>query len=249
MPDYKQLSTACSGQTEQLLRTARMNLTRPSTTAVAVGLAADEDDLEETMYEDVVSILDDTFERLDTALDASKLQTEQYKLGGWATEAGSRQAFRAVARGLDRLEASSGHSRSKIQRHIANLPRPQDAFPDPVDNSNTPWSPSRFSHLTAKLAAAAAAAQPAADPLQAHAAQLAAAGSSSSSSTPHPFAAELSALTYQPWQLEAPADTAFADLDVTPFELVDSPNQLSAMVDVLKDEQQLAMDLEHHSYR
>lgn len=255
MPEYKDINTACSRQIEQLLRTARTNLTRPSAASAADVLAQhDEDDLEEALYESVISILDDTTERLDTALDAAKHQTEQFKLGGWAPAVGSRQIFRGIARGRDYPGTSAGPSHNRIQRHVANLPRPQDVLPDPVDNSNSPWSPSKFSHLAPKLAAAVGAvAQPHRDRLQAHAAQLEAAGrayNSGTGSAAHAYAAELSALSYQFWQLEAPNEpTAAADVDVTPFEFIDTPEQLAAMVDSLAGEQQIALDLEHHSYR
>jgi exosome complex exonuclease RRP6 len=202
------------------------------------------------MFNDLTAVLDDTLERLDVALDASQAATEQFKLGGWAAPAGSRQPYRAASAGG--AAAGSAARFSKVQRHIASLPRPQDTFPDAADNSNSPWHPSCHPHLATRLAAAARAA--AADPLAAHAAQLAAAaagGSISAAKAPHPYAAELASLQYQPWQLQAPQQPLqpAAHFDAVLFTLVDSPEALAAMVDQLQGQQQIALDVEHHSYR
>lgn len=125
---------------------------------------------------------------------------------------------------------------------MADLARPQDTFPDPVDNSEGPWSPSKFPHLAAQLVAAADSC-----------------GSSSSMTGVHPYRAELGSLQYQPWQLQKQqqqqqeADTAAAvdvmDLESVPVTLVDAPEGLSAMVSALQGVKQVAIDLEHHSYR
>jgi exosome complex exonuclease RRP6 len=252
---------------QQLLRTARSSLTRPAAAATRSLIATashnnsskaagnddeEDDDPDGSLFTDLTAVLDDTLERLDAALDASQAATEQFKLGGWAAPAGSRQHFRTSAAGG--ALAGSAARFSKVQRHIANLPRPQDAFPDAIVNSNSPWSPSCHAHLDPRLAAAAAAAAPA-DPLALHAAQLAAAAAGGSSAGAaaalHPYAAELDSLRYQPWQLQAPAQplSPAADFDAVPFTLVDSPEALAAMVQQLQGQQQIAIDLEHHSYR
>jgi hypothetical protein len=271
LPEYKQLSSAASSQVQQLLRTARSSLTRPAAPAGRSLIASaghnaaivtnnddDDDDPDGAMFNDLTAVLDDTLERLDAALDASQAATEQYKLGGWAAPAGSRQPYR-VAAAAGGATAGSAARFSRVQRHIANLPRPQDAFPDAVDNSNSPWHPSCHAHLAPRLAAARAAA--AADPLAAHAAQLAAAAAAAAAAaggssadapqSPHPYSAELASLQYQPWQLQASAQplAAAADFDAVPFTLVDTPEALAAMVQQLQGEQQIALDVEHHSYR
>ncbi|KAF6250785.1 hypothetical protein COO60DRAFT_1705427 [Scenedesmus sp. NREL 46B-D3] len=254
---YKQLSSAASSQVQQLLRTARSSLTRPtpSTTRSLIASATlntasntqsdsdgDDDEPDGSLFTNLTAVLDDTLERLDVALDASQAATEQFKLGGWAAPAGSRQPYRAAAAAGSAVAGSAARF-SRVQRHIANLPRPQDAFPDAADNSNRPWHPSSHAHLTPRLAAAA---RTKADPLAAHAAQLAAAAADSSSSTavdkaPHPYAAELASLHYQPWQLQSPQQPLVpaADFDAA----------LAAMVAQLQGQRQIALDVEHHSYR
>lgn len=87
------------------------------------------------------------------------------KLGSWAVPQHSRQPLRAAARALSGSSvAKVAGGGGRIQRHVAHLPRPQDTFPDAVDNSQTPWSPAKFPHLAATLAAAAAAASAAGFP-------------------------------------------------------------------------------------
>jgi hypothetical protein len=58
-------------------------------------------------------------------------------------------------------------------------------------------------------------------------------------------------LQYQPWQLQAPQQPLqpAADFDAVPFTVVDSPDALAAMVAQLQGQQQIALDVEHHSYR
>lgn len=281
IPEYKQLSSDISSQAQSLLAAAALHLTRPvpaaaaaaaggggkhstasalfasrATAAAAAADSTDADDEDEQDDEAVLarltSLLDDTYERLDTALDASKASSQALKLGGWAIPQHNRQPLRAAARGLSgsRVAQVAGGG-GRIQRHVADLARPQDSFPDAIDNSvDTPCSPNRFPHLAQQLAAVGADGN-----------------SSSSSSHSHPYAAELSRLQYAPWQLQkqeaaggdsggsAAAAAASGgvddvlDLDAVPCTLVDTPEGLSAMVDALRGVRQVAIDLEHHSYR
>jgi hypothetical protein len=252
------------------------------------GDAGDDDDAA-SLGEVLGCLLDDTYERLDAALDAAHQAAQELKLGGWAAPAAAgRQPRRtAAAAGGSAKVAGGGASAAaggRIQRHISGLARPQDSFADTIDNTNTPWSPARFAHLRARLVAAATAASGkggsgAADSdagssslrnsrlmkLQAHAEQqLAAAaaaaaaaagggGSTGDAAAVHPYAAELEQLTYQPWQLQPAGGEPQAprEFGATPFTLVDTPQGLSALVAALQSGgvTQIALDLEHHSYR
>ena len=126
----------------------------------------------------------------------------------------------------------------RIQRHVANLARPQDSFPDPIDNSETPWSPAKFPHLAVTLAAAAAHVT---DQQQQQQQQ-------------HPVRGQLDRLQYQPWQLQGGVEgqgvgEGLVDLDAAPCTFVDTAEGLQAMVTALEGVKQVAIDLEHHSYR
>jgi exosome complex exonuclease RRP6 len=72
----------------------------------------------------------------------------------------------------------------------------------------------------------------------------------------HPYRAELGSLQYQPWQLQKQqqqqqqqAGVDVLDLESVPVTLVDTAEGLSAMVSALQGVKQVAIDLEHHSYR
>lgn len=162
------------------------------------------------------------------------------KLGGWAVAAHHRQPLRAAARGLTGSSVARVAGGGRVRRHVPDLARPQDTFPDPVDNSEAPWSPAKFPHLAAQLSAAADS------------------SASSSAVGVHPYRAELGSLQYQPWQLQKKQqqqqpDTAAAvdvmDLESVPVTLVDTPEGLAAMVSALQGVRQVALDLEHHAYR
>jgi hypothetical protein len=157
------------------------------------------------------------------------------KLGGWAIPQHNRQPLRAAARGLSGSSIAKVAGGGRIQRHVADLARPQDTFPDPTDNSQAPWTPAKFPHLAARLAAAAAG------------------GSSSSVVGVHPYGAELGSLQYKLWQLqrqqEAVAAAVGVDFDAVPCNLVDTAEGLEKMAQALQGVKQVAVDLEHHSYR
>jgi hypothetical protein len=264
IPEYKQLSGAISDKAKALLDAAAANLSRPlqgaaagsgacagpgptAAAAAAGGGGSDADEDDESVFAQLSSLLDDTYERLDTALDASNASSAALKLGGWAMPQHATARFQgrlgAAARGAAGSSVASVAGGGRIQRHVAHLARPQDTFPDPVDNSNTPWTPSRFTHLGTRLAAAAAIAGGAST------------ASSSSAGAVHPYVTELGRLQYQPWQLQKQAEGAgaaaadFVGLESAPCTLVDSPEGLSAMLEALQGVRQVAIDLEHHSYR
>jgi len=169
-------------------------------------------------------VVDDVLERADLALTAAAdLRAQATALPSAVRNAGPRRAIGAAV-------AGGGGAARGLQRYNAALRRPQDAFTQPVDNSNTPFVP----HPPRRSDAAAAAAAAAASDDGGHA---------------HPYAAELEALSYEPWQLEAAEPTPAGDLDSTPVTWVDTPAALQAMVEVLRGAKEVAVDLEHHSYR
>lgn len=65
----------------------------------------------------------------------------------------------------------------------------------------------------------------------------------------HPFALELAALQYEPWQVVANDPIPPKPLEDTPFTYVDTAAALEDMVSQLKGCRHIAVDLEAHSYR
>jgi hypothetical protein len=178
LPEYRQLSRACSRQAQALLHSAASQLVRvaPGPAAAAAGAKSGASDSSsgsegsddpgsagERLWEAALGVLDEAYERLDTALDGAAANAADAALGGWAPAPHARDARTAAAAGRRGAAAASsarvaGGGPCRVQRHISSLPRPQDSFADAVDNSNTPWSPARFAHLRDRLARAAAAA-------------------------------------------------------------------------------------------
>jgi hypothetical protein len=120
----------------------------------------------------VHQLVEDCLERVDLASDAAEQALQEWKNGGLpATVAGipggpwglmgKRPGARAVAEGLPwgppDPAGSSKRGFNRMQKHLATLPRPQEKFSEPVDNSNTAWVP-RFEHLAGRVTPVAAAA-------------------------------------------------------------------------------------------
>ena len=198
----------------------------------------DEEEQDERAAALAVEIADDVLERLDKALDAAAEQRADAialpSRGPLGANNYPTAGPRAGGRGGARVAGGGGG----LVRYSASLPRPQEQFVPKVDNSNTPFVPAPAGKPRAASSGAGAGAGGSGG------------GGSSSSGAPHPYATELGALTYPPWQLEAPAEPApVRDLAATPCTWVGTPALLTEMVEALKGEREVAVDLEHHSYR
>jgi hypothetical protein len=198
--------------------------------AAAADRGEDEEERDERAVALAGRLVDDILERADAALDAAAdARAEATALPAFVARAGSAPA-RGVRGGGG--GAPGGGPPRGLQRYAPSLPRPQDAFPEPVDNSNAPFVP-----WPARRRGAAASSAPAPP------ASLAAGHT-------HPYALELDALTYEPWQLEAPEPVEAAPLDTAPPAVwVDTLAALGEMVAALRGAKHIAIDLEHHSYR
>jgi hypothetical protein len=198
-----------------------------SATGGAGGASEDEEERDERAAALAVEIADDVLERADRAMDAAAELRQEATALPLAARPG------AAARGGAASVAGGGRAARGLQRYSAALARPQDAFEEPVDNSNAPFVP--WVHDPALKGGAPS--------------SSAAATTTGGGSHPHPYAAQLDTLVYQPWQLEAPEPTPAGDLDATPVTFVDTPAQLAAMMEALRGAREVAIDLEHHSYR
>lgn len=186
--------------------------------AVASAYGDDEDEQDASAQALAVSLLDDVLERADCALDAAAQQRT-------AATALPQARGGVVCSPCPFVARASG-----LQRYNARLARPQDSFPEPVDNSNREFVPRAHGVSRAPAAAPVGSAR-------------------ASSGYVHPFAPELESLVYEPWQLEAPEPQEAGALDETPCTWVDTPQALHAMVQALRGQRHIAVDLEHHSYR
>lgn len=183
----------------------------PAPAADALAGAEDEEELDERAAALAVEVADDCLERADRALDAAADARDA------ATALPPARALLARRTGAGAAGVGGGEG---FQRYSASLPRPQDRFPSPVDNSNAP-----FAHRPAGRPGAAVPAGV------------------------HPYAAELEALVYTPAQLEAPEPREPPPLNERGAVWVDTPGALDEMAAALRGAAEVAVDLEHHSYR
>ncbi|KAJ2612303.1 exosome nuclease subunit [Coemansia sp. RSA 1804] len=177
-----------------------------------------------------VDAVDALLERIDAGIDeierrpAHALRASAAAAGDGGVGAQSAAVVAAVA------DAAGRRTRVALV-HAKNIPRPQLGFRDAVDNARgTPFVP----RLRAKPHALVPLREP--DGAAEHGA-------------PHPYAHEIAAMQQPPRHFAPAAPTLPGDWDGTPFAMVDSEPQLRDMLAHLRGAREIAVDLEHHSYR
>ncbi|GAB4823405.1 hypothetical protein N2152v2_010451 [Parachlorella kessleri] len=188
----------------------------------------------------VAGLLDETFEKIDDAVCRARQALQQKKRASaaeGAPEAAASAGQGAAGPGHTASMATSKRAKanggfiSYMDSHLAS--RPQDSFADKIDNSNAPYRP-RVEHLIARGLVYPAAAEAVGE----------------DGSAPHPLASRLDALAYAPSQLAPAGPPRFpAAFDATPFEFIDTLPALCAAAERLAAAQEIAVDLEAHSYR
>ncbi|CAH1775667.1 unnamed protein product [Owenia fusiformis] len=123
-----------------------------------------------------------------------------------------------------------------------NIPRPQLKFKDKIDNSSAPFVP--------KLPYKPNAQKSLADTLPAAPDPTATKRIDDEHiEYPHPYQYELDHLTYPESQFDRPESVYAVPLDETSLFIIADPTELTNLVKDLKKETEIAVDLEHHSYR
>ena len=217
-PDFKRRRAALAAAALHLLGVAAP-LARHTAPAAGGGGGEDEDDADEAALALAVAVADDALEGADRALDAAAAAAAA---AAPLARAPPRGAAAAAGAGAAAGGVDGAGRRAGPLRYDAALPRPQDAFDPPVDNSSVPFVPHAPGRAPAPLPEGGYA---------------------------HPFQAELDALAYAPWQLGAPEVLPQRDLAAAPATWVDTPAALAAMAAALTGERHVALDLEHHSFR
>lgn len=217
----------------------------------------DEDDAVHEFQDQIVEVLDSLLERADINLDTV---TGKRK----ATEI-SQQADAALASRQKAQDARRGKEAGvlALPDHIINadIPKPQEKFDPPVDNSNDlpPWTPTlpvkHHAMVPLDYIPTPSSSRPASPEIE---------GTTTTTAPPtHPVGvAEIRGVTVRhPYMYESKhlgypsslftitppiAPKSFAD---TPFTWIDTPSGLEAMVEKLQLAQELAVDLEYHSTR
>ncbi|KAJ2836172.1 exosome nuclease subunit [Coemansia erecta] len=256
---------------------------RPDSSSIAIDsiddVAVEHDGRWQTgpRFRPVIDAVDTLLEKIDIGLD-EVLKTSAHKLRTAATAQMGKQSAPVVT------TIKSGNNLDYTLMHAQNIPRPQLAFKDTVDNSpNTPfvWKIRNKVHARVPLDYGLPSAKVADSPLGHHLHSLgiarpgstppsgattprgakravdmsnvfdamSAAEAGSLASLPHPYEYEISHYETPEWMLAQSEPQKPVDWDNTPFQYVDTPEQLHAMMEHLHTAREVAIDLEHHDYR
>ncbi|KAF8582891.1 hypothetical protein K439DRAFT_1634914 [Ramaria rubella] len=172
----------------------------------------------------VVDVMDQLLERADTCLDEFLGRSKPSAIP-INPQAQSRTKATKVQCG--RLDPSLAHA--------SHLPKPQRLFRTPVDNKNTtiPWKP----QLKTKHYAVVPLGQ--------------SLGTEDSVSSSHPYQHEILNLAPPDHLLHPPPSPVFPEplLSSPPVTYISHASQLPSLLGALKQASEIAVDLEHHSYR
>ncbi|KAJ2691697.1 exosome nuclease subunit [Coemansia sp. RSA 1285] len=164
--------------------------------------------------------VDALLERIDAGIDEiERRPAHALRASAGGVGAQSAAVVTAVADG-------DGRRTRMALVHAQSMPRPQLSFRDAVDNA-------RGSPFVPRLRSKPHALVPLGEPPGA----------------PHPYAHEIAAMQQPPRHFEPATPTAPGDWHATPFAMVDSEPQLRSMMEHLRGAREIAVDLEHHSYR
>lgn len=114
-----------------------------------------------------------------------------------------------------------------------NIQRPQLMFKDKIDNSPKPWMP-RIKEKPNSL-----------KPLALYVEE----GEHGEQVFNHPYECELDKFETPECQLKKSVSIKYKPLDETEFIFIDKPADIEILLDDLRNHKEIAVDLEHHSYR
>uniref|UniRef100_A0A0C9RHK2 Exosome complex component 10 homolog n=1 Tax=Fopius arisanus TaxID=64838 RepID=A0A0C9RHK2_9HYME len=152
-------------------------------------------------------------------------QTKKNNYGSWNTSVISSQD--------PRNQSPSPSTPNGIRLLAAkNIHRPQLSFKDKIDNSPKPWEPRIKDKPNALI------------PLAVHLIET-----ERGPAWTHPYEFELDKLTYPEHQLLPKAPVKYKSLEETPLIVIEKPQDLKILLNDLRNYEEIAVDLEHHSYR
>ncbi|KAF9015850.1 hypothetical protein BDZ89DRAFT_435244 [Hymenopellis radicata] len=184
-----------------------------------------QDDVLDSFESCVVDRIDLLLERVDTSLD-------EY-LG--RSKAPAIAINPIVEKKKSAAKTVSGQVEVVVQ-HAAHLEKPQLRFKRPVDNSNSPWYP-RLSHKYHAMVPLGYKFTEGEDV------------DSTNILLSHPYHYEIKHISYPPHMFLSAPPILPKPFDTTSFTWVNTTEALQAMLDKLRQATEIAVDLEHHSYR
>ncbi|KAK0437138.1 ribonuclease H-like domain-containing protein [Desarmillaria tabescens] len=192
------------------------------------GKVRSEDDILDSFETLIVDRMDQLLERVDTSLDEYQGKTKPPAIAINPSVGLSS---------IKQKKKSSGQPAPVIQ-HAANLAKPQLKFKVLVDNSNTPWYPRLKHKYHAKF------------PLgYKFLDQVSDASDSASTLSTHPYRYEITHLSYPLHMFHQAPPIRPKPFETSSFSWVSAPEELQTMLGKLRQVTEIAVDLEHHSYR
>ncbi|KAG0351954.1 hypothetical protein BC939DRAFT_415295 [Gamsiella multidivaricata] len=175
-------------------------------------------------YDIIVDAVDNMLEKVDVALDEMK--------------APRKKGAPAIPQSTP-IVASAKNDRLEYKLiHAQNIARPQLRFPDPVDNSSTPFLRKITYKPNAKVDLSYGMDRTSTDSF-----------SSELMVQPHPYEYEIKHLDYPQHMFEQRPEQLYTPFDQTSPIWVDTEEALKDMCKALEMQREIAVDLEHHNYR
>lgn len=146
----------------------------------------------------------------------------------------------------------SNTQRDFVVQHAAHLKKPQLRFKEAVDNSNSIWHPKLKHKYNAKVPLGHIYVEDGATPNQIMCAPTLTHNMALwliSHRTWHPYRYEIKHLSFPSRMTQVSPPIPPKHFDTTSYTWVDNPQALQAMLAKLRQAYEIAVDLEHHSYR
>ncbi|EJD50781.1 hypothetical protein AURDEDRAFT_159928 [Auricularia subglabra TFB-10046 SS5] len=235
--DIDQCSARVLALANRLIKLAGTGDAGDAAAARDLDVLGGEEDAVDNFHMLVVDVMDKLLERADTCID------QHLGVNKAAPAAVAVKANPGTVRGSE--SAPSGKATySPLQKrpHIAGaldkrllhdptIHKPQLQFKPPVDNFATSWRPALSEKAHAKR------------PLEED-------GMEVDSGLPyHPYRYEITHIEYADHMFEAPELSPQKSFEAIPFTLVTTPHEFAQMLSKLRSAREMAVDLEHHSYR
>ncbi|KAJ7082609.1 hypothetical protein C8R43DRAFT_1052282 [Mycena crocata] len=183
-----------------------------------------QDDVVDDFHSLIVDSMDQLLERTDICLDEFLGRTKAPLVAINYDAPGLRKT-------VTKTPATRGQLAPAVQ-HASNLAKPQLAFKNPVDNNDNPWYPALSHKFNAQV------------PLG-HIFR----DSDGEAIVRHPYRYEITHIAYPPRMFVTTEPIKPTPFETTSATWVATPEALDAMLDALREAPEIAVDLEHNSYR
>ncbi|KAE9407816.1 hypothetical protein BT96DRAFT_954400 [Gymnopus androsaceus JB14] len=196
----------------------------PSAKGKGKGKLESEDDVVDNFHSVVVDLMDQMMEKTDMSLD----------------EFLGRNKAPAIAINMNATMAKKTKAKGALDpviQHASHLPKPQLKFKRKIENNDAPWYPTLSHKYNAQVPLGYnyhdSDTDMEADDLIKH----------------HPYRYEIAHISYPSRMFESTPPIPPTPFESTTFKWVNTISELESMLDELRKATEIAVDLEHHSYR